>query len=303
MDICDECGKQITTSFKCSYCNGTFCKKHAHIDNHNCPYSKRGSYKKIKTLKNKIAQEKLEPTIGSPSKKGELVIITIVILIGIFASWNLSYNLGHTSGYALGYDLGTSQGESIGFDLGYPDGYYSGNITGYNEGYEIGYENGIYIGQNDGYREGYSVAHDTGLQDGNQTAFNTSMTQGLIDIEDHAFNLSYPNYNEVKSFLRRDKTDRADYLLGSFKCSDFAQTIKTNAAKEGIHCYYVSIDFPEPPGHAIIAFNTTDKGLLFFEPQSDKKMEVDIGVKYWRDNIDRARPEHDDTIIQYELIW
>ena len=86
MDICAECGKHIANSFKCSYCNGTFCKNHAHVDSHQCPNSKRGSYKEIKKIRNEVIQEQTKTTISSPLKKGTLVIITLIILIGLIAS-------------------------------------------------------------------------------------------------------------------------------------------------------------------------------------------------------------------------
>jgi len=302
MDVCDECGKSISISYTCSYCKGIFCKEHAHVNNHTCISKVKGSYKKVKKIKNQNNRPISDKELSNQRNK-QIFLLLIVILISIIVSWNISYSLGYDGGYAVGFETGEPLGTQIGYDLGYRKGHTEGNQSGFTEGFEMGYENGIYIGQNEGYTEGYSTARTTGFFEGNKTAYITNFSKGINDIEGHLYNLSYPSYNEAKSFLRRDKTDSTEYILGSFKCSDFAQTVKTNAAKEGIHCYYVNIDFPEPPGHAIIAFNTTDKGMVFFEPQSDEKMEVYIGVRYWKDNINRARPDYDDTIVYYGLIW
>jgi hypothetical protein len=32
-----------------------------------------------------------------------------------------------------------------------------------------------------------------------------------------------------------------------------------------------------------VAFNTTDKGLLYYEPQTDEKVNLQVGKDYWAD--------------------
>jgi len=101
--------------------------------------------------------------------------------------------------------------------------------------------------------------------------------------------------------MQRDRTNKEEYTY-HFDCSDYSKEIISNAFDLGIRGYYVRIEWSEPPGHAIVAFNTTDRGLVFFESQTDKEMDVAIGIRYWRDNVRRSRPGYDDTIIQYELV-
>lgn len=59
-------------------------------------------------------------------------------------------------------------------------------------------------------------------------------------------------------------------------CSDFAEMLHNNAEKAGLRCAYVSIDlsgYTDPysygissnTGHALVAFNTTDRGLIYID--------------------------------------
>ncbi|MGP3668260.1 MAG: hypothetical protein ACKD6N_06990 [Candidatus Bathyarchaeota archaeon] len=33
--------------------------------------------------------------------------------------------------------------------------------------------------------------------------------------------------------------------------------------------------------HALVVFETMDKGLVFIEPQVDREVKVGVGVRYW----------------------
>ena len=90
-------------------------------------------------------------------------------------------------------------------------------------------------------------------------------------------------------------------------CIDFACDLQEEAAEQGIRSAVVSIDFP--PGsysHALIAFETTDQGLIYFEPQLDKRMKVEVGRKYWSwiywPDYD-YKIDYDDTVMSIQLFW
>lgn len=119
---------------------------------------------------------------------------------------------------------------------------------------------------------------------------------------DYNANLRNPTYLEMKEFLARDKTDADEPgffdLWDEFPCVHFSSNVKRNAIKEGIRCggvlisfrwYRTSFDHGEGKvifvgknkiEHAIIAFQTVDKGVVFIEPQKDKEVKVAIGVPY-----------------------
>jgi len=105
-----------------------------------------------------------------------------------------------------------------------------------------------------------------------------------------------PKYNDLVRFLKRDKTDEYPYKLyiitplnsyyGTAEshvnltlvkeivdgvkdmptpriCVDFAVMLHNNAELSGFRCAFVSIEIGE--GHALVAFNTTDKGLIYID--------------------------------------
>jgi len=73
-----------------------------------------------------------------------------------------------------------------------------------------------------------------------------------------------PTWDQVVSFLKADKTDEMEYVAADFMCGSFAQEIHNNAEKAGIRAAWVGIDLAgEPIGHAVNAFNTTDRGLVY----------------------------------------
>lgn len=75
-----------------------------------------------------------------------------------------------------------------------------------------------------------------------------------------------PTWNELMLFLKEDDTDRILYQKDIFDCVDFAERLHNNAEKAGIRAAYVSVVYHDlPKGHAINAFQTSDKGLTFID--------------------------------------
>lgn len=75
-----------------------------------------------------------------------------------------------------------------------------------------------------------------------------------------------PTWKELMQFLEEDDTDRILYQLDSFNCIDFAERLHNNAESKGFRAAYVSVSFHDRQnGHAINAFETIDKGLVFID--------------------------------------
>ncbi len=71
-----------------------------------------------------------------------------------------------------------------------------------------------------------------------------------------------PTWERLKSFLLADPTDD-EYYSASFNCVDFAKMLHNNAEAAGIRSSFVIVNFEaDLEGHALNAFNTTDKGLV-----------------------------------------
>jgi len=75
-----------------------------------------------------------------------------------------------------------------------------------------------------------------------------------------------PSWEELKSFILLDDTDNHVYREGSFVCTDYAAILHNRAEAAGITSAYVNIDFVgDTPGHALNAFQTTDRGLVYID--------------------------------------
>jgi hypothetical protein len=107
-----------------------------------------------------------------------------------------------------------------------------------------------------------------------------------------------PTFAELVAFIQADTTDRYKYIAtgpGAFVCSDFAEAVHNNAEAAGIRAGWVGLTFNgTKEGHALNAFETTDKGLVYIDctnsgnansqgsgPQSyDAIAYIEIGKKY-----------------------
>jgi len=144
--------------------------------------------------------------------------------------------------------------------------YYIGYTRGDSSGYDEGYNNGVITGAGTGY-----------------------------DLRD-------PTYSEMNRFLGEDDTDKNEYIDGVYTCTDYAASLNNNATQLGYNAAYVYISYTDGTGHAIAAFQTVDKGLIFIEPQYDEEVQVVIGSSYSDINGYKVT-DHDDTIVRYVLVW
>jgi hypothetical protein len=102
-----------------------------------------------------------------------------------------------------------------------------------------------------------------------------------------------PSWAELKAFLLKDDSDSIKYDFDEFVCADFAERIHNNAEVAGIRAAFVSIwlgpcsYWPTSGGHALNAFETSDKGLVFIDctgflsgVSADKIVDVEVGKNY-----------------------
>ena len=143
-----------------------------------------------------------------------------------------------------------------------------------------------------------------------------SLEAALFDLEANYYRLTAgwgyvlrdPSYREMKEFLEWDGTSGQDYTESQYTCVDFAADVKANAAKEGIRSAYVIIEYRGGSGHAIVAFHTTDEGLVYVEPQFDWEVDLVVGRRYHEcvkppPGRFMAEPDHDDTIARFVIVW
>jgi hypothetical protein len=213
--------------------------------------------------------------------KGIFISIGILVLVGVgsFILHGIAYSGGETEGYENGYSVGQEAGYILGKQDGYDEGYVSGERDGYDEGYDLG--------KADGYEDGFEVGMEAGLG--------------------HGYSLRDPTYKEVVTFLRTDKTNLNEYIEDTYVCSHFARDVCNNAEAKGLRCAYISLIYPDG-GHAIIAFDTIDEGLIYFESQTDERAKPVIGKRYYKcvepkPGYYYEKPSFDDTIIDILVIW
>jgi hypothetical protein len=234
------------------------------------------------------------------------VVMVCLIIIGSMAGYYLGNNQGYQVGYAkgeesgylrghgVGYTEGNSTGYSVGYGIGYSNGTSYGYKAGYSEGNTTGYKSGLKLGNEQGYINGFSQGNSTGYVSGSSIGYSEGYSRGLAS----GTKWVDPTYHEMLVFLSNDLTNCLVYHDPTFVCTDFAATLSKNAYKLGWRCFSVILYFNYPSStsgaHGINAFNTTDKGLVYVEPQDDCIMNVRIGQPYW--NKSMYRVSYNDTV-------
>lgn len=74
-----------------------------------------------------------------------------------------------------------------------------------------------------------------------------------------------PTWEQLKTFLREDKTDKNLYIPGIYECGNYAQDLHNNAEAKGIRAAFVTVHFHNEKPHALNAFKTLDKGLVYID--------------------------------------
>ena len=99
--------------------------------------------------------------------------------------------------------------------------------------------------------------------------------------------LKNSTWAELKRFLEQDDTDTLPYIENNFDCSGFAITLRDRAWRYGIRCAYVEVSFSGIEGHALNAFETTDRGLIYVDnTEGDKIAYVEINQPYGTIHLD-----------------
>lgn len=77
-----------------------------------------------------------------------------------------------------------------------------------------------------------------------------------------------PTWLELKDFLLSDKTDQQPYIEYSYECASYAEEVHNHSEARGIRAAFVAVFFlNDNEGHALNAFQTTDKGLVYINCQ------------------------------------
>jgi hypothetical protein len=121
------------------------------------------------------------------------------------------------------------------------------------------------------------------------------------------YELRDPSYNECHEFILDDETNENSYSATTYNCAHYSRDVNNNAEEQGIRCAFVEVIMSGDYQHALIAFNTTDQGIVFFEPQTDEPVSLIEGSDYWVECVITDTPRYDlnpDNIVEsYILYW
>jgi hypothetical protein len=165
-------------------------------------------------------------------------------------------------------------------------------------GYIRGYQNG----HEGSYTQAYSQGKDEGYQAGYKSGYQAGYKPGAEQKTSDGYTLQNPTYQEMRTFIAQDPTNANTYSEDKYVCVDFAAAVNNNAEAKGIRCAVVDIFYPDGYGHTIVAFDTTDRGLIYIEPQFDQEVKLEVGRSYSQINNFTA-PPRDDTIKRYLVVW
>jgi hypothetical protein len=117
-----------------------------------------------------------------------------------------------------------------------------------------------------------------------------------------------PSYDELLAFIQTDTTDRNLYIetfFWGYVCTDYAEDVHNNAEVAGIRAAWVSMYFEgEEIGHAINAFVTTDKGLVYIDcTQTDTVAYVEEGKEYGCIDLAEAYSPSYSFYDEYKEVW
>ncbi|MEN8615400.1 hypothetical protein ABFB09_09060 [Dehalogenimonas sp. THU2] len=88
-------------------------------------------------------------------------------------------------------------------------------------------------------------------------------------------------YADLARFLENDKTNEAKYGVGVFDCKEYALFTWAHAIQVGFNAVPVIVKLDAPYNHMILAFETSDRGIVFVEPQSDNEVFPATWTKYF----------------------
>ena len=175
-------------------------------------------------------------------------------------------------------------------------GIYSDKIEA---AYEDNYDDGYAQTYDVGYQEASDEAYDKGYDKGYEIGVGTGSKEGVAT----RVELHNPTHKEMREFLARDKTDSNPFIKGEYVCFDFAAELNNNAEANGIRAAYVRIR-SKKWGHAVVAFETVDRGLIFIEPQSDREIELVIDESFPWYLVGAIGPtSYHDPIVNIQIIW
>ena len=111
------------------------------------------------------------------------------------------------------------------------------------------------------------------------TCVESVVSSENVGSSSQAIALKNPTFQELRDFILKDRANRNEFVLNLYECRHFATDVNNNAEAKGLRCAFVLLCFDRGQ-HAVVAFDTTDRGLVYIEPQTDAAIHPEVGGKY-----------------------
>jgi hypothetical protein len=113
---------------------------------------------------------------------------------------------------------------------------------------------------------------------------DTSSSENVTISDNQTITLRNPTFAEMRNFILKDPTNHNQFILNKYECRHFATAVDNDAKAAGWECGFALLCYDQGQ-HAVVAFNTTDRGLVFIEPQTDAAIDVKVGGYYQNQKI------------------
>ena len=118
-------------------------------------------------------------------------------------------------------------------------------------------------------------------------AASANATAGIVSTN-RTVTLKNPTFQELKNFVLTDPTHRHAFIPNEYECRSVATDMINNAFHQGLLAVFVLICYGPGLGqHAVVAFNTIDRGLIYIEPQTNAAITIKAGGTYQGMKIDQ----------------
>jgi len=119
---------------------------------------------------------------------------------------------------------------------------------------------------------------------GTMAAVNQDISSGNSTSVNATEELRNPTFKEMKEFILKDTTSHNQFISNKYECRHFATDVNNNADAAGLRCAFVLLCYANGQ-HAVVAFETTDRGLIYIEPQTDAAIQPKVGGMYQNQQI------------------
>jgi len=128
-----------------------------------------------------------------------------------------------------------------------------------------------------GFEYGYGIGYIGTQAEAEYSEGDYQLSQNSSTSQEVA--LKNPTFQELRDFILKDPTNRNKFVLNQYECRHFATEVNNNAEANDLRCAFVLLGYDRGQ-HAVVAFDTTDRGLVYIEPQTDAAIHPEVGGSY-----------------------